>query len=56
MLPSLRAGINEAFKDNIKDPLFLHKSCRPISERPFENAEQLSFDLKSEVCEGGCWT
>ena len=35
---------------------YLHRSLRPLSERPFEkNPDQLEMDLESEECEGGCF-
>ena len=36
---------------------YLHRSCQPISEKPFETKSkaQLELDLKTEECEGGCF-
>lgn len=47
-------GVQKAYT-KLKNTPYLHRSCIPISERPFETATIDMFDLKQEDCSGGCW-
>ena len=48
-------GLAEGLKLKSKE-IFLHRSGRPISERPFERHNQLIlFNEEDEECEGGCF-
>lgn len=43
--------IRNSSKRGIKEPIFLHRSCKPLEEIDFENLE---YDLYDDECSGNC--
>ena len=45
----------QASYTKLKHTPYLHRSCDPIEERPFESKTLDAFDSETEDCQGGCW-